>query len=69
MKKWLILAVIVVLSGVSAAFVLRNGSNGKEEFKRIKVEQGTIVEKALAVGKIGPKHEIVVKSQVSGLAD
>ena len=69
MKKWLILGLIVVVAGVSAAFVLRNGSNGKEPFTRIKVEQGTILEKALAIGKIGPKHEIVVKSQISGLVD
>ncbi|MFC1614784.1 efflux RND transporter periplasmic adaptor subunit [Gemmatimonadota bacterium] len=70
MKKFLIIAAVLVLAGSTAAFVLRNGSqNGNEHFKRIKVEQGTIVEKALAVGKIGPKHEIVVKSQNSGLVE
>ena len=70
MKKWFIIGIIVVLAGLTTAFVLRNRSkNGKEHFKRIKIEQGTIEEKALAIGKIGPKHEIVVKSQNSGLVD
>ncbi len=70
MKKWFIIGIIIVLAGLTTAFVLRNGSkNGKEHFKRIIIEQGTIEEKALAVGKIGPKHEIVVKSQNSGLVD
>jgi HlyD family secretion protein len=33
----------------------------------VKVERGDIVEKALAIGRIEPKKEITVKSQISGI--
>ena len=70
MKKWFVVGLIVILAGVAVYFFLRSRSNSSQEsFTRVKVEKGTIVEKALAIGKIGPKHEIVVKSQVSGLVE
>jgi HlyD family secretion protein len=51
--------------GVYAA--TRDGKKDDEGFKRIKVERGTIVDKALATGQIVPEQEIQVKSQISGI--
>jgi len=70
MKKLMILGLAVLVIGLSVFFFVRARSNGKgKELTRVPVEQGTIVEKALAIGEIGPKHEIVVKSQVSGIVE
>jgi len=70
MKKLMILGLAVLVIGLSVFFFVRARSNGKgKELTRVPVEQGPIVEKALAIGEIGPKHEIVVKSQVSGIVE
>ena len=69
MKKLVVIVLILAAAGVGYFLINKNG-NGKDElFKRVAVEQGTIVEKALAIGKIDPDYEIVVKSQVSGIVD
>lgn len=70
MKKLIFAVVICLVLGSSFFFVKKLRSNdGKGKFTLVAVEQGTIVEKALAIGTIGPKHEIVVKSQVSGIVE
>jgi len=70
MKKYIfILAALLVVGGGVFLFV-RSKSNGKvDKFKKVAVGKSTIVEKALAIGKIDPVFEIVVKSQVSGIVD
>ncbi len=42
---------------------------GKVTYTEVAVERGTLTEKALAVGKIDPDQEIVIKSQVSGTVE
>ena len=37
--------------------------------RKVTIERGDLTEKALAVGKIDPDHEIVIKSQVSGIVE
>jgi len=70
MKKFIIFVfVILVIAGGVFLFLRSKSNNKKTEFTRVAVEQGTIVEKALAIGKIDPDFEIVVKSQVSGIVD
>ncbi len=70
MKKVLIVFVALLVVGAAVFAFVRAKSNGKDkELKRVAVEEGTIVEKALAMGTIGPEHEIVVKSQVSGIVE
>ena len=69
MKKWVIAILVLVVAG-GGIFIYAKKKNGKEEtHKKVAVETGTIVEKALAIGKIDPDYEIVVKSQVSGIVD
>ena len=69
MKKLIIGIIVIVVAG-GGYFLYARKQNGKTDaFKKVAVEQGTIVEKALAIGKIDPDYEIVVKSQVSGIVD
>lgn len=64
------IVLVVLLLGVvgSVLFFAFDGSAKKdEEFKTVAVIKGTIVEKALAVGRIEPKREISVKSKNGGI--
>jgi HlyD family secretion protein len=68
-KRLIIILVIVAVVGGGVYLKLsssaRNGAmNG---IKLVKVERGDIVEKALAIGRVEPKKEIAVKSQISGI--
>jgi len=69
MFKKLIIPIILVLAAGAFIFIKVTGSakNGQNGIKLVKVERGDIVEKALAVGRVEPKKEIAVKSQISGI--
>jgi HlyD family secretion protein len=70
MKKIVRFAVVVVvLGGVGYGVVAatRGGKDDKNGLTLVKVERGTIVDKALATGQIVPEQEIQVKSQISGI--
>ncbi len=67
MKK-IAFALIVVLSlggGAYAYFAISSAEDEKSVPTAI-VRKDTLVEKALAVGQIAPRHEIAIKSKVSG---
>ncbi len=70
MKAWIKIAVpVVVLAGVGFGAVQASKGNGasKNGLTLVKVERGTITDKALATGQIVPEQEIQVKSQISGI--
>jgi HlyD family secretion protein len=68
LKKLLIVLLVVSITGISIfLFQKSSAAKHKVQFTEIAVERGNLTEKALAVGKIDPDHEIVVKSQVSGI--
>jgi HlyD family secretion protein len=68
MRKGLIGAgVLVLVGGVAAVLYSKSISNKDKGFKTVAVTRGPVVEKALAVGAIRPKHEITVKSKISGI--
>ena len=70
MKRWLkVLIPVVLLGGVGfgAVQATKKGSAAKNGFTLVKVERGTITDKALATGQIVPAQEIQVKSQISGI--
>ena len=70
MKKIFIFAfVLLLIAGGVFLFIRSRANSNKNDFTRVAVEKGTIIEKALAIGKIDPDYEIVVKSQVSGIVD
>jgi HlyD family secretion protein len=70
MKRWLKVLIPVVLlggAGFGAVQATKKGSAAKNGFTLVKVERGTITDKALATGQIVPAQEIQVKSQISGI--
>lgn len=67
MKKIIIgLIALMIISVLIFAFT-RNGNDTKAEIKKVPVERGSIVEKALAIGEITPVNEIQVKSKIAGI--
>jgi HlyD family secretion protein len=57
---------IIVVAGL--IFIIQNRSGHSDaSFKLVKVDRGTIIDKALAIGRIEPDNEIAVKSKISGL--
>jgi HlyD family secretion protein len=69
MKRWVkVLIPVVVLGGIGfgAVRAATRNNTSKNGFTLVKVERGTITEKALATGQIVPRQEIQVKSQISG---
>lgn len=67
-KRWpWILLIGIIIIAVVVFFVLKNGKNKDEGPATVKVAKRTIIEKALAVGKIEPQNEVQVKAKVSGV--
>ncbi len=67
-KKILIISIIVIAVTAAIFFIFSgSGSSDSGEFKLHKVEKGTVINKAMAIGQIEPEHEITVKSQISGI--
>ena len=67
-KLWKTLLILVVLAGGSAGLYAWTRSNKKGDgFKQVEVIQGSIVEKAVAVGQIQPRQKFSVKSKISGI--
>ncbi len=65
---------IIVSSGVAVAlavggFLIFGGNKNSTDgaLLKVKVQRGTIIDKALAVGTIEPENEISIKSKVSGV--
>src|SRR5260221_73629 len=58
-------AVVLVVAGVLAYGASKNSSDNL--LPKVKVQKGSIVDKALAVGTIEPENEISIKSKVSGV--
>ncbi len=70
MKKLFIFILVAVVIGTAVFFFIRKRSGKNDiQYTEITVERGNLTEKALAVGKIDPDHEIVIKSQVSGIVE
>ncbi|MBU1319968.1 MAG: efflux RND transporter periplasmic adaptor subunit [candidate division Zixibacteria bacterium] len=67
-KKITIIAVIVLVVATAIFFVFSGSSSSNEqEFTLKTVEKGNVVDKAMAIGQIEPEHEVMVKSQISGI--
>jgi len=66
-KKWIwIIVVLLVVAGVVAAFIFLRGEDD-DGITLVEVERGEIVDKAIAIGQIDPRHEVGVKSKISGI--
>jgi HlyD family secretion protein len=70
LKKLIIGLLIAAVAGAGIFYVVKmKKSKKKVTYSEVAVERGTLTEKALAVGKIDPDHEIVIKSQISGTVE
>jgi len=58
---------IVVIAALAVVVRASRGDGRGDDVKTVAVERRTIVDKALAVGRIEPEIEITVKSQISGV--
>lgn len=58
---------LVILVSLVAFFAIDGSANKEDVVKIVAVERGTIIDKALAVGKIDPEREIAVKSKIAGI--
>jgi HlyD family secretion protein len=65
--KILIVLILLALGSVGVYAVARNGKKKDGGLKEVEVTQGTIVEKAVAVGQIQPRQKFQVKSKISGI--
>ncbi len=66
-KKVIIIGAVVVVVAVFAFLVLKGSGEKKQSNNSVKVEMGSIIDKALAIGQIEPKNQISVKSKISGI--
>lgn len=70
MKKALIGILVIFFLGAGAYFTYQKKFKKEQAtYTEIAVKRGNLTEKALAVGKIDPDHEIVIKSQISGTVE
>ena len=67
LKKVFLGAVILVVVTVFLFLVLRRNGKSDAEYTLVKIERGTIIDKAVAIGRIDPKNEIAVKSKIPGI--
>lgn len=67
LKKIILTALAVIIIGAVLFFALSGNARKENGLKTIQVVKGSIIDKALAVGKIEPKQEISVKSKISGI--
>jgi HlyD family secretion protein len=65
--KILLILVVLAAGTVGVYAVVRSNSKKDGELKQVEVTQGTIVEKAVAVGQIQPRQKFQVKSKISGI--
>ena len=66
-KRIILIAFIVVIIGGVLFFAIDGAAKKENGIKTVPVERGSIVDKALAVGRIEPQKEISVKSKISGI--
>src|SRR5215212_71074 len=65
--KILLFLIIAALATVGVYAFVRNGKKKDGGLKEVEVTNGTIVEKAVAVGQIQPRQKFQVKAQISGI--
>ncbi|MFQ6007699.1 MAG: efflux RND transporter periplasmic adaptor subunit [Candidatus Zixiibacteriota bacterium] len=67
LKKVILIVFLLILVGGVLFFAIDGAAKKDEGFKSVPVERGSIIDKALAVGRIEPKKEISIKSKISGI--
>lgn len=60
---------VIIIAVIAVAIFLVFNKDGQSDAKYtlVDVERGTIIDKAMAIGRIEPENEIAVKSKISGI--
>lgn len=66
-KRLIWIGIIVLVIAVVAIVIVSSGKKKDQKQATLKVERKNIVEKALAIGTLGPENEIAIKSKISGV--
>ncbi|MEW5875857.1 MAG: efflux RND transporter periplasmic adaptor subunit [Candidatus Zixiibacteriota bacterium] len=69
MKKAILGLTFLAVVAALVFMVFKRSGRSDNTFTLVNVERGTIVDKALAIGRIEPDNEIAIKSKISGLVD
>lgn len=67
MKKFIIIGIIVAVLAAGTYFAFGSSKEKNTGLKLVEVTKGTIVDKALAIGRLEPRQEVQVKSKISGI--
>ena len=67
LTKVLLFLIIAAVVAVGVYAMVRNGQKKEGGLKQVEVTNGTVVEKAVAVGQIQPRQKFQVKSKISGI--
>ncbi|GAB4319655.1 MAG: efflux RND transporter periplasmic adaptor subunit [Candidatus Zixiibacteriota bacterium] len=68
-KKISLIVVGLVVVAALVFMVFKRSGRTDNSYKFVNIERGTIVDKALAIGRIEPDNEIAIKSKISGLVN
>jgi len=66
-KKIFIGVFIVAVVAIFVFLVFNRNGKSDAEYTLLNVERGTIIDKAMAIGRIEPENEIAVKSKIPGI--
>lgn len=66
-KKILLATTVIIVLGLVGFFALDGSASKTTAYKTFEVGRGSIIDKAVAVGKIEPRKEITIKSKVGGI--
>jgi HlyD family secretion protein len=67
MKRWIIVASVLCVLGVTLTLMRQNSLRAEQAPKTVSVTRGSVAQEALAIGNIVPEQEISVKSKVPGI--
>jgi HlyD family secretion protein len=67
MKKVIIIVIVLVIVAIIVLYVMKMRKGKEDGITLVDVKKGEIIEKAMAIGQIVPKQEIIVKSKISGI--
>jgi len=66
-KKIFIGVFILAVVAIFVFLVFKRNGKSDAEYTLVNVERGTIIDKAMAIGRIEPENEIAVKSKIPGI--
>lgn len=66
-KKISLGVIVIAVIAVAIFLVFNKDGQSDAQYTLVDIERGTIIDKAMAIGRIEPENEIAVKSKISGI--